>query len=107
MSLYGQYIKEIFNRDEIEKEHGFATYEIKGKYCYIIDVYVVPEKRESGYATELVEDVEDMAKKSGCEYMITTADIKNVQDRNLKLIQKFGYKTLRIDKKGIYFIKEL
>lgn len=107
MSLYGEYIKELHNRDEIEGDGWFVTYKILDDYCYLVDMYIIPEKRNSGLGLELNSKVEDIAKENGCSKLLTTVDIKCVKDDNLKLIKKCGYKLLKQNDSGLFFLKDL
>jgi len=68
-TLFGQYIKEYYNGEILEADYGFAIYYIKDNACMIDDLYIIPEKRRSKYAYDLVRSIETMAKECRCNYL--------------------------------------
>jgi GNAT superfamily N-acetyltransferase len=50
-----------------ETESGFATYYLNDEYCYIEDIYVIPEKRKSHIATEMANEIVKIAKSKGLQ----------------------------------------
>lgn len=74
MSLYADYLKERTFDEIIEVDEGFATYRYveEGRSVYIIDIYVRPEYREKGTASEIANRIAEIAKKKGCTSMIGT-----------------------------------
>ena len=107
MSLYGDYIKELHGREEVEGDGWFVTFEIKKPYCYLIDMYIVPEKRNKGLGLELNSIIEGIAKQKECNKILTSVDINCIKDDNIKLIKKCGYKLFKENKKGLFFIKDI
>jgi GNAT superfamily N-acetyltransferase len=107
MELYSTYVKEVYGRETIHTEDYFVTYKIHKNGCYLVDMYIVPEKRNSGLAVELDKKVEDIAKSNGCNKMLTTIDIGNIKDNVLKVIKKCKYKFLKQTEFGVYFIKDI
>ena len=101
MSLYADYIKEREDKEIIETDKGFATFTcFENKECYIQDIYVVPEYRKSGYATEMTDKVVEMAKEKGCNTLVGSVctEDKNAT-RNMKVFLAYGmqiYKTAGI-----------
>ncbi len=71
-SLYAQYLRERTTDEILETQEGFATYRYlnDGKTVYIIDIYVVPERRKVGYAAELANIIARRAKERGAVEMI-------------------------------------
>ena len=57
MSLYAEYIKGRENKEIIEDSLGFATYQITGNECYIVDIYVRPEARMLGRGSILANKI--------------------------------------------------
>ena len=73
MSLYGDYLKERTNDQIYETEKGFATYRfIDDKTVYIIDIYVKPEDRKSGIASNISDYIVGLAKIRGCTKLLGT-----------------------------------
>ena len=77
--MYFEYLKECFGFEVIEEEYGFIIYDIKSPYCYIIDLYIKPEFRRKGLASEFGERVETKAREKNCKYKCIYFCIKNVQ----------------------------
>ena len=73
-SLYARYLAERCGHSIIETEHGFATYEWLDGAVYIRDLYVTPEARRQGHASQIADQVCDIAKARGCTKLIGTID---------------------------------
>ncbi len=73
-SLYAQYLREITNDLIVENENGFATYRYlnDGKSVYIIDIFIIPEKRRMKEKSRLADAVIEEAKKNGCKELLGT-----------------------------------
>lgn len=101
MSLYQDYIKEREDKDIVESDKGFATFSIyPNKECYLQDIYVIPEHRKSGYATEMTDQVVAIAREKGCNTLVGSVctEDKNAT-RNMKIFLAYGmqiYKTAGI-----------
>ena len=73
MSLYAKYVKERLNDECIESDKGFCTYRyLNDGKVYIVDIYVVPEHRNSKEASEMADLVAAKAKEKGCKELIGT-----------------------------------
>lgn len=74
VSLYGAYCRERGIDQIIEQDHGFATYRYlnDGKTVYIVDIYVAPFHRKSGYASHLADLIAAEAKAKGAVEMLGT-----------------------------------
>lgn len=72
MSFYADYVKEKTNDSIIETDYGFASYRYieDGKSVYIIDIYIVPEQRKAGKASELADQICKEASEKGCLSLI-------------------------------------
>jgi GNAT superfamily N-acetyltransferase len=58
-SLYSKYLKEKDGIDTLETDKGLVTFIQQGKNgeeFYIVDIYVLPQYRRTGYATYLGKD---------------------------------------------------
>ena len=96
-SLYGQYIAEREDKEIIESKDGFATYKIfENGECYLQDLYVVPDMRKSGLATEMANKVVEIAKENGCHTLLGSVCVDgNGATRNMKVFLAYG---MQIDK---------
>ena len=71
MSLYADYLKERTEDRIIETEQGFAVYRFPDKdTVYIVDIYVKPEFRKHGVASDFSASIMKEAKQRGCKKMI-------------------------------------
>jgi len=89
VSLYQAYIHEKTNKSIIETDSGFATYSFPDeKTVYIEDIYVIPSKRKSGLASELANQIAQIAKERGCTEMLGSVvpNTKNSTDSLLVLL---------------------
>lgn len=66
-TLYAQRMLELENVHTLELPEGYISYEILPiGTLFIRDVYVAPEHRGKGIARDMLNYVEDMAKKERC-----------------------------------------
>jgi len=111
MSLYGDYIKEHHGDEIIETEHGFATYrylDANGPAVYIVDIYVIPELRQSHCASKLADEVAMKAMQVGCKKMIGSVvpSAKN-STASLKVLLGYGMRLKSSSDNLIIFEKDL
>lgn len=73
MSLWSQYIKECALLEIIENEFSWATFHIEPNDClWINDMYVAPEKRRSGEAKKLLDQIFAWGRDRDCMYCYAT-----------------------------------
>jgi ribosomal protein S18 acetylase RimI-like enzyme len=108
MSHYSSYIKERSGLEVLESEYGFVTYKFRHPDCYIQDIYVVPEKRQSGIAAEMADKVADIAKSKGYKILTGSIDYRaNGADISEKVLRGYGMKPYVTEGSLTYFFKEL
>lgn len=111
--MYSDYLKEIHGRDTLEHEQGFATYEMTrdaegNKYCYICDIYVIPEARKSNFAKDLSDEIGEIAKEAECKYLVgTVAPTYPNSQISLKVLLGCGFTLQASQENFILFKKEL
>lgn len=102
------YIKEREGFESLITDEGFASYRILGEECYLKDIYVYPDYRKQGVASEIADEIAALAKKEGCKFLTgsvcTTA--KNPTDSTAVLIA-YGFKITATVQNGILFRKEI
>lgn len=93
MSMYGAYLKERLGDDIIENEKGFATYRFVGEdTVYVIDVYVHPDFRKQGVASDFSDTIMEIGKKRGCTKMITSVvPSPNGSTNSIRAIIAYGF----------------
>jgi hypothetical protein len=107
-NIYLQYRQERENLQSIEVEGAFATYKFVNDYCYLEDVYAIPELRGSKISYELATMVEAAAKKAGYKKMLGSVDIAAANPEiSLKACFTQGYKILKLEGSVIWLSKEI
>jgi GNAT superfamily N-acetyltransferase len=108
-SLYAQYIAERENKGIVESDKGFATYQMfSNGECYLQDLFVVPEHRQSHVATEMADQVVTIAKEHGCHSLIGSVCIDDREaTRNLKVFLKYGMRVYKLAGTMIFLNKEI
>ncbi len=93
VSLYAEYLKERTDDGIVETDEGFATYRYldNGHTVYIIDIYVVPEARKKGVASQLADKIMGIAKEEkGCTCMLGTVQT-SAKGSTISLKALLGY----------------
>lgn len=112
MSLYAKYIKELKNFEMIEDENGFIIYGFMSKgdehFCYIEDIYVVPEMRKSHVASKYADKVTEIAREMGIKKLLGSIvpSLEGSHYRQQVLIN-YGFKLYSSQENFIYYIKEI
>jgi len=76
VSLYAKYLTERTDDRILEIKEGFATYRyLNENQVYIIDIFVLPQFRKKGIASQIADRICDEAKHSGCTEMIGTVNL--------------------------------
>ena len=109
--MYLDYIREKTNKKVLEiADKGFATYEYttigEDKAVYIEDIYVIPELRETGLASEIANKIYAEAKELGCTYAVGSVNT-NIEGTtvSMKVLMSHGMEFLKIDNELIWFYK--
>ncbi len=108
-SLYGKYLSERTGRGILETEDGFATFEyISPETVYIIDLYVVPEKRKSGLASQLADRIVEEAVKSGHKFLLGSVDVtaKGAED-SMKVLEAYGMGVVKVAEPMVFYSKAI
>lgn len=64
-TLYAKYHAERTGGSLLENEHGFIAYRIAGHECFIVDMFIAPEKRRTPLFKKMMGELEIFAKSSG------------------------------------------
>lgn len=108
IELWKRYLLEREDAILYYEEDGFVTYMLKGDYAYILEIYVVPEKRNEGNCRRISEVVEAIIKEKG--YKAVSCGVctsANNWERSLAVIKIGGYKEFKREDDMIYLIKNL
>lgn len=110
MSLYAKYLTERTNDRILEINHGFATYRIlpEQKAVYIVDIFVDPDFRKAGTASQMADEIAKIAKKEGCIKMLGSVvpSMKN-STASLKVLLAYGMTLQSSASDFIIFEKEI
>lgn len=112
-SLYSQYIKERTFDSILETSEGFATYRFVhttggNKAVYIVDIYTVPELRNSGVAKRFADEIVKEAKEKGCNELFGTVvpSTKN-STISMKVLIAYGMTVSGTGNDVVVFRKEI
>ncbi len=108
-SLYSKYIKEREDKRIVELAHGFATYKFfDNGECYLQDIYVLPDFRQTGLAKEMADEVVRRAKEHSCHTLIGSVCIDDVHaTRNMQVFLTYGMKLHKIIGTLVFLKKDL
>lgn len=109
MSLYAEYLKERTKDEITEGDWGFITYRFTDeKTCYIVDIYVIPELRKQGVASDKAAIVMGLAKERGCTKLLGSVvpSTKGSTD-SLKVLLAYGMRLDSCTNDFILFSKEI
>lgn len=110
MSLYAEYLREKTEDQILETNDGFATYRYidfhEEKAVYIIDIYVIPSKRQKNIASQLADEI--VALSPGCKYLLGSVIPSNKSSTiSLKVLLGYGMNLDSCSTDFILFKKEL
>jgi len=109
MKMFKDYLGELKNgRGVVYDEKGFATYEIIGEECYIVDIYVSPDFREKYNASRYADLVVEEAKKNNCTVLTgSVVPSSHNATKSLKILLGYGFKLHSSQDNFIVFAKEI
>ena len=108
MHRLASYLKEREGFDCIARDEGFADYRINGDDCYIRSIFVFPDYRKKGIASDMADDISRIAIAKGCKHLTGSVDTntKGAHESALILLA-YGFKIHAAVQGGIFFRKEL
>lgn len=91
-SLYAKYLEEKTTDQIIETDKGFATFRFlpDQKAVYIIDIYVLPEFRQTKEASTMADTIVELGKANGCQKLLGSVVPSN-KSSTLSLRVLLGY----------------
>lgn len=89
-------------------EVGFATYHLNIGECYIEEIYVVPEKRNSNFATKMADAITEIAKSKGINLLTGSVNLKiKGKEVSMKVLLAYGMSPCATNGEMVYFSKEI
>lgn len=112
MSHYAKYLEEFTNQYIIEDENGYATYKFEDDYVYIMDIFVVKEKREKKIASSYADKIAEIAKQKGYYQMVGSTNLEELKTeeakkRSMLVLLSYGFNPWFADKNILYYKKTL
>lgn len=85
---------------------GFATYHLNGNECYIEEIYVLPEKRNSNEATKIANYISEIAKENGSSILTGSVNLRaNGKEASMKVLLAYGMSPVATNGDMVYFSK--
>lgn len=108
MHRLASYLKEREGFDVISRDEGFADYRIAGDECYIRSIFVFPDYRKKGIASEMADEIARIAIARGCKYLTGSVDTTAVgAHESVLVLLAYGFKIHSAVQYGVIFRKDL
>lgn len=110
MSHFADYLREKTTDQIIETKDGFATYRYlpDKTTVYLIDLYIVPARRQQGVAANLANLIVKEAKSNGCKVMLGSVVPTNKgSNDSLKVLLAYGMTLDHLENNLIVFRKDI
>jgi len=108
-SMYKDYVEnQLPNRFVHEDTNGFLTYTIINGICILEEIYVKPESRRKGIASQYYDLAYDVAREASCDSLRGSIVIGTIgAEDSMKCLFKNGYKLDFNNGNVIYLKKEI
>jgi hypothetical protein len=108
MSLFAEYLLEKTQDQIIEKTYGFITYSFQADSCWIKDLYIKKEFRNMNKATDLADEVAEVAKTFKLKKLLGSVIPSNKgSTESVKVLLAYGMKLDSATNDFILFSKEI
>lgn len=110
MSLFAAYTREVDGFEIISHEYAFLDYRIEkvglmAGSVYIRKLYVHPDFRNTGVASELADEILNLAKENDLEFIYGTVDsMSEDADYRIKVLHGYKMKFFGVDKNNYALI---
>ncbi len=107
--MYCEYVRERLGKEYVKMDEGFAIYSFMEDAVYLEEIYVRPELRKSGVATQIADYVAQVGRNQGKKYFVGTVNPSS-GGATTSLRVLLGYKMElmpKLDQGLIWFYKEL
>ena len=106
-SHWANYVEERLGVHTIENEDGFVTYHFTNGACYIVDVYVVKEKRKTGTAKKFLALLEEESLGAGIMTLVGQVNpLAAGATDSLKMQFALGFEIETVAPNGTIFLKK-
>jgi hypothetical protein len=110
MKLYAEYLMEREGTHCLHSGRGFATYKYNEDLleCYIADIYIREEFRQSGEAARMADQIAAEAKEKGMKFLTGTVQVgANGDTTSLRVFLSYGMRLDSIKGSMIILVKDL
>jgi hypothetical protein len=109
-SMYAKYLKEKTQDQIVETDKGFVTYRYlaDGKTVYIVDIYVLPDWRQTYAAKAMADNIVEEARKKGCNQLLGSVVPSNKSSTtSVKVLLAYGMNLVSSGNDLIFFKKDI
>jgi len=109
-SNFALFFEEYENMYTLEKDVGFVTYKFIDDInaCYMVNAFVNKKYRNNNVVYRLLDEVVEIAKKSGYNLLISSTDPdSNTPDRSKRVLKKYGFKYKKHSDNLDWYAKEI
>lgn len=108
MSFYASYIRERTHKEILETEHGFLIYSPFQEGLYIEEIYVHPDFRKTGVASQMADQVVKLAKEKNLSILYgSVCPAAKGSNESLKVLLAYGFRLDSSANNFILFRKDL
>lgn len=108
MSLYAEYIKEVYGKNMIETDELFIIWTINGEILYLEDMYIKPELRNKGLGQNALAWIISVARENGCkEILISLMESCKFKNENMQIYLHVGFELHSFKDQIIYLKKKV
>ena len=110
MSLYGRYIREREDGHMLEENDYFVIYLFQKEGIYVRDIYVIPEKRNTGLIKKAHNKIVEITKANDLRYIYGSVNIDTAgPEISMQLMFSLGFRVFKLDERlsMIYLVKDL
>lgn len=106
--MWSLYVKEKSGVETVSDEHGFLCYKIHGEECYLEDIFILPEYRQRGIGSDLLDKVTEIAKEAGCRFLSSCIrPSESTSTLSMKAHLSKGFRIYSSHENRILMIKEI
>ena len=108
MSLYAEYLKEVYDKNVIESDDFLVIYSTKDQVLYLEDLYIKPDKRDQGLGQQVLNSIMQIAKENFCKTLLTSVTMNcKYKDENLSKYLHVGFQISNFCESIVYLKKDL